>query len=217
MSGGGSRRQEETEAEREVARIAAEKFNFYIQKFKPIEDWAMTQAQQSGTASAVARTTGLANVDAQTGLANEFAQVPVDPNSSRMNRVLTERERLGGSVAGQAGGRAVLGANDRYINSMANLASIGQGNEATAVTGLNRLANLNYGQTQNDITNQFRNRQLNQQAIGLPIGAGASAYANSLTMQNRQPYQPVGGDPYDDYNFGLPMTPSGPNRYEGYT
>lgn len=214
MSGGGNKRQKESQAERDVVTIAAEKWNFYLKNFKPIEDWAMAQAQQAAQASAISRTTGVANVDAQTGVANEFNKVAVDPNSSRMNQVLSERERVGGSVGARAGSRAVMGANDRYINQMANLASIGQGNEAKAATGLNTLANLNFNETQADIKNAFGNRQLNQQAIGLPIGAAASTYANSRLMQNRQPYQPVGGDPYDDYNYGLPMNP---NRFEGYS
>ena len=211
MSGGGSKRQQETQAEREVAQIAAEKWNFYLEKFKPIEDWAMSQAEQAAQASAVAKATGVSNVDAQTGLASEFNKVAVDPNSSRMNQVLSERERMGGSVGARAGSRAVMGANDRYINMMTNLASIGQGNDAKATTGLNTLANLNFNETQSDIKNAFDNKQLNQQAIGLPIGAAASTYANSLAMQNRQPYQPVGGNPYDDYNY----TPSTNNQNYG--
>jgi len=209
MSGGGSKRQQETEAEREVARIAAEKWAYYTDTFRDIENWAMSQAQTRGTASNVARTSGIANVDAQTGLAGQFREAGINPNSSQANRFLTQQEQAGGAVAGAAGGRAALGANDQYINSMANLAAIGQGNEATAITGMNQLANRNFNQTQQDLSNSFKNRSLNQQAVGLPIGAGASAYANSLTMQNRQPYQPVGGDPYDDYNSGL--------WYEGYT
>jgi hypothetical protein len=209
MSGGGSKRQQETEAEREVARIAAEKWAYYTDTFRDIENWAMSQAQTAGTASNVARTTGIANVDAQAGVAGQFREAGINPNASQANRYLTQQEQVGGLVASNAGGRAVLGANDQYINRMSNLAAIGQGNEATAITGMNRLANRNFNQTQQDLTNAFKNRSLNQQAVGLPIGIGASAYANSLGNQRPNAYQPVGGNPYDDYNTV--------NPYEGYT
>lgn len=210
MSGGGKpERQRESEAEREVARIAAEKWQFYLDKFKPVEDWAMVQTQQMNTASAISDVTGRANVDANIGLSAEFGKAAIDPNSSQMNRVLSEREKVGGQVAGRAQGRAALGAQDRYLNSMANLSAIGQGNEATALTGLNTLTNLNFQQTQGDIKNSLNNRMLRQQAIGMPVGVGASVYANSLANQKPQTNAPVGGDPYDDYNY----TPSTNNQY----
>lgn len=209
MSGGGKdNRVQETEQQREVARVAAEKWNFYQEKFAPIENWYIEKVANMNTAGEYLKAAGVGNVEAQMQLGKGInALGQADVNSPRFEAGVNNIEQVGGTVAGSNAARGIMGQQNRFVQGMGNVAAMGMGRGTQAQSGLMDLANSANKNAVSDAEEAFNERMGNLKLAGTALGLGASIYGADQAAQFDQQARTQSQAPSLSYNS------YGPNPY----
>jgi hypothetical protein len=210
--GGGDNRMKETPEMREIAKISAEKWNFYNEKFAPIENWYIENVANMNTANEYRKAIGVANVEAQMTMGKGLQQFQqANPNNPRFVAGINKIEDIGGIVAGNAGSKAIAGQQNKAIQGMSNVAAMGMGRSTEAQQGMANLASNAEKQARFDAEKAWNERMSNLKLAGTAAGIGASVYANDLYQkqlaQNQAPSSlstaPTGLQYGNNYGSGL--------------
>lgn len=180
MSGGGDTGVKDTPEQRELAAIAAEKWNFAQENLAPLEDEYIRHVGQMDSAANKSYIRGRtmqaqnqAQSQAQEQLHDGLTGAGINPNSGRH---AAETQGLGldlGAAGGENLGRAEFEQDSQKIQGLQNITAIGQGQAGQAQAGLSRLSQESTSNAINSAQNAFNRRSANLQLVGNLAGAGA--------------------------------------------
>lgn len=186
MSGGGGKRPNETEEQRALAEIAAQRFNRYKQVFAPLEDQYIQQVFDVRDQGNYETAGGLASAEFQRGFqtANENAaaqmfQQGVDPsagafqgNSAALRRAQAVKQGLGVSGAKVAN-------TDRFYQGLKGVIGMGQGQATNAISGLSDIAQSAQEKANAQAESSFQSNSALRSGLAAGIGYMASPYIDS--------------------------------------
>lgn len=179
--GGGSQEVAETQEQRALAQVAAERWNHYQKAFVPLENDLMRRVDERSAPAATDHAQGLTHTayrgeaDKAAGMvARGMAERGIDPSSGRMQAGVSEaRTGMAGAEA-QANTQAAVTAQDRHIAGLENIVAIGNNQAGTSVAGLSDIARVSAARAEQDAQIKFSERQSRNELIGSIAGAGTS-------------------------------------------
>lgn len=183
MCGGGSDTPKESAEERELGRIAIEKWNDYQVRFKPIEDQFIQDVQRTDSDYTEARGNANAAVQqafgqAEGNLADNIFMNGLDPSSGAFQKTMDGISADRGLSMGTAVNEAEMGVDNQHVKGLQNVVAIGQGQSAEAMQGMGNLAGQATNDAINRANNSFNNRAAGLQAVGTVAGMGTNYMMN---------------------------------------
>ena len=203
MSGGGAKKLDETEEQRAIAEIAAERFNRYKEVFAPLEDQYIKQVFDVRDQGNYETAGGLAAAEFQREFQNANQQAAgqmmsqgVDPtsgvfqeNSAALRRAQAVKQGLG--IAG-----AKIANTDRFYQGLKGVIQMGQGQASDAIGGLSRIAETAQQKANADAESAFQsNSALRSGSMGV-AGYAASPYVDKALGRG------ASGNTYNIYGSG---------------
>lgn len=201
----------ETEEQRALAEIAAERFNRYKEVFAPLEDQYIQQVMDIRSQGNYETAGGLASAafqqnfqTAQENLQNQMFQQGVDPssgafeeNSAALRRAQAVRQGLGVSEAKVAN-------TDRFYSGLRGIMNLGQGQAANAVSGMADIARTAQERANTAAESAFNTSSAVRSGIGAGLGYLASPFVDRELQKNR----PTSGQP-SSTGFSPAFNPTG--------
>lgn len=182
MGGSKSTKIEETEDQKEFARVVAEKWNYSQANLAPLMDIYMKGADEKNTQGAYDYQAGRSNEEAQIIQHDQrmqhdqnLHQAGINPSSGRAAMGLSQLGAAQAEAAGEHSGRSQFEQSNLYVSAQQNIASIGLGQGARAQMGMGDVASIGLERSRADAFNTFNRRQSNLQLAGAVFGAPARA------------------------------------------
>lgn len=179
--GGGDNRTEETPEQKELAKIAAEKWNFSQQNLAPLMDQYMEKTDQMRSPEALAYQRGRSNEEAQVNQAAQQQQISqatqnmgLDPSSGKAMMLNSQAGAAGAASAADYSARAQNEQISQHVVGLQNINAIGMGQAGQAQAGIGDIASMNARSQQQDAFNTFNRRSANMQLLGTVAGAGVN-------------------------------------------
>lgn len=200
--GGGDTTVKDTPEQRQLAQVAAEKWNFAQEKLAPLENAYMESVgdmTNAGNMSYIAGRTmqsqqqAVSEASEQAGM--QLSQAGIDPSSGRAQSAMSGIALGGASAGGETLGRAQFEQENQQVRGLQNIVAIGQGQAGQAQQGLSSIASQSAVDARQTAANRFNRRSANLQLLGQVAGAGTANYLN-------QPSQPQGLNLYDQVSTG---------------
>ncbi len=181
MCGGGANEIKETQGEKDIAQIAAEKWNHWYQNIRPMEDEFIDRVQMRD--HDYKRAAGFANVDNQAA----YGKVPAVTTGAQNRQNLA----VGFANRGLAKGRSAANnltlsqaqTDDRHTAGLSAIISAGQGLDVQAQNHLSQDAAMNFGRAAHKA--QMDQARSNLHGSAFASAAGAAAYG--AAHAGRQP------------------------------
>ena len=198
--GKGAKKLDETEQERALAEIAAQRFNRYKEVFAPLEDQYIQQVFDVRNQSNYENAGGIAasqfQREFQTGqdqLSDQMFQQGVDPSSGAFqeNSAALRRAQAVGQGIGVSG--AKVANTDRFYQGLRGVMAIGQGQSADAIEGMAGIARQSQ---QNAITSAeaaFNSNKAVRNIGGGILGYAATPYVDSKLKKPQTPQPTFSG------------------------
>lgn len=180
---GGPDKPKQSAEERELGRIAVERWNDYQTRFVPVENEYIESVQQTDADYADARGGAAASVQQSFGAAeddlrgNLFA-AGLTPDSSQFTSAI---EGLGLDRAlslGTAANEAEVATDNRHLQGLQSVVQMGQGQAMNAIQGKGEVAATATRDSIDRANRSFDNRQAGLHLAGTVAGAGTHALAN---------------------------------------
>lgn len=189
---GKPKKPKETEEQRALAQIAAERFNRYKEVFAPLEDQYIQQVMDIRSQGNYETAGGLASSafqqnfqTAQDQLQNQMFQQGVDPssgafqeNSAAMRRAQAVRQGVGVSDAKIAN-------TDRFYSGLRGIMNLGQGQAATAVEGMADIAQQAQQRANQAAENAFNSSSAMRSGVAAGLGYLASPFVDRRLQQGK--------------------------------
>ncbi|NWO10149.1 hypothetical protein HLV40_07030 [Chromohalobacter salexigens] len=180
--GGGSDNEiEDTPEQRQLAAVAAEKWNFAQEELAPLEDAYMESVgdmTDDGKMSYIRGRTMQAQQQSASELSDqagqELQQGGIDPSSGRYQGAMTGLSLDTAEAGGETLGRAQFEQESQQVQGLQNIVAIGQGQSGQAQAGLAGLADQSAADARQSSANQFNRRSANLQLLGQVAGAGTA-------------------------------------------
>lgn len=193
MSKNGGDKVKETPEERELAKIAGEKWGIWEEKVKPVQNWYMEEVRVTPDEYERAGRETSSSFAAQEGQAYGLATdaMPVGRFGGGLDASLTDIA-VGGAEA-TAGGQVRTG-NDMqslHYQGLENIIAMGEGQAIDAQHGLSDVAGLRASEAVSDARIGQSNRFANQGLVGAGIGAGLAVYNNMPSSPQGNSYSQV--------------------------
>lgn len=200
--GGGDNTVKDTPEQRQLAQVAAEKWNFAQEKLAPLENAYMesvgdmtSDANMSYIAGRTLQSQQQAVSDASQQAGMQLGQAGIDPSSGRFQTAMSDIALGGASAGGETLGRAQFEQENQQIQGLQNIVAIGQGESGQAQAGLSGVAAQSAQDARQTAANRFNRKSANLQLLGQVAGAGTASYMN-------QPSQPQGLNLYNQAATG---------------
>lgn len=189
MGKGGSREIKETSQEKAAAEVAMAQWKLYQQELSPFENLFMRQVDELDKESQYTQRAGEANLGYQQAFgharqqtADSLLATGTDPGSGKFQSALQNNtsDQLVGQI--DTRNRAQSSQQDRYIAGLQDVAAIGGGQKALALSGFNDIADVAQKRATNDAY-----RHLNDQlALGGAVGTGLGMATRYYGMPNKE-------------------------------
>ena len=193
MGGKSDNKIKETAEEKELAKIAMEKWEFQQETLNPLVDTYMAKTDSMKTDAAYGYTAGRVNEQGQINndqlrqqVAEQTRMAGIDPGSGRAMGIQQQATSLGAQATGETGGRAAMEQTNQYVKGQQTINNIGLGRSSEAQAGMGQIAAQANQQATNDAFNTFNRNAANMQLLGNVAGIGASAYLNRTPAPNKQ-------------------------------
>ena len=181
--GGGGADMENTEAQKAMAEIASKKWVDYNNTFKPVENKFIDDVYDMGGQAAMDEASGIAgvtNAKVTTGAISDTADAliasGVNPNSTQFTENMDSTETKAGGVNADTTSRTQNTQQDRFVQGLDAVNSIGQGKEAKAITGKGDLAQASQSNAMSKSSSDFADTQTTNEAVGAGIGAAPAKW-----------------------------------------
>ncbi|MGP9656489.1 hypothetical protein ACT3S5_00355 [Halomonas sp. AOP31-B1-25] len=186
--GGGDNTVKDTPEQRQLAQVAAEKWNFAQEKLAPLENAYMESVgdmTNAGNMSYIAGRTmqsqqqAVSSASEQAGM--QLSQAGIDPSSGRAQSAMSGIALGGASAGGETLGRAQFEQENQQVQGLQNIVAIGQGQAGQAQAGLSGIAAQSAQDARQSAATQFNRRSANLQLLGQVAGAGTANYMNGAS------------------------------------
>lgn len=185
--GGGDNTVKDTPEQRQLAAVAAEKWNYAQRELAPLEDAYM---QQVGDMTSPERMSYLAGrtLQGQQQTASELReqagdqlhQAGIDPSSGRHQTATHGLTLDAAEVGGETLGRAMFEQENQQIGGYQNILNIGQGQAGQAQAGLAQVADVAASDARHQAAQSFNRRSANLQLLGNVAGGGVRYGLNGM-------------------------------------
>ena len=194
MSGGGGNDVKQSPEERELGRIAIERWNDYQNRFVPVENEYIQSVQKTDsdfseargqTASAVQQAFAPAEIDLSNNL---FAQ-GITPDSGKGISAVQALGRDRGLSMGTGLNETDVAVDNQHLQGLQNVVQMGQGQAADSLAGMGQVAADATRDSIDRANRSYQNRQAGLHLAGNVAGAATHAYTNrtpGLNMQGQQ-------------------------------
>jgi hypothetical protein len=185
---------DETEQERALAEIAAQRFNRYKEVFAPLEDQYIQQVFDVRNQSNYENAGGIAAAqfqkEFQTGqdkLTDQMFQQGVDPSSGAFqeNSAALRRAQAVGQGLGVSG--AKVANTDRFYQGLRGVMAIGQGQSADAIEGMAGLARQSQERANASAETAFNKSSAIRSGVSAGLGYAAAPAVDSRLQRPRSP------------------------------
>ena len=185
---------DETEQERALAEIAAQRFNRYKEVFAPLEDQYIQQVFDVRNQDNYETAGGLAAAEyqrsfqkSQNDLSGQMMQQGVDPSSGAYegNSAALRRAQAVGQGLGVSG--AKIANTDRFYQGLKGITAIGQGQAADAITGMGDIAKTARENANRDAGNAFDSSGMIRSGVAAGLGYAAAPYVDSKVKRPTAP------------------------------
>lgn len=174
--GGGSTAPQTNPEEQALAQISQEKWDYYKNKFVPIENQWIAQTKTLNDPMYHSQAESLAS--------NEV-KARYGPQTAGLSTVMNGGHKLGvgnylseASDIGQASNKASLGTTDRYLKGLGDIVAMGQGQSTQAIQGLGDVAQSSVQGQIGTNENKFRAQQDSLTPWGMAAGGAMAAASN---------------------------------------
>ena len=189
--GGGDTTVKDTPEQRQLAQVAAEKWNFAQEKLAPLENAYMesvgdmtSDANMSYIAGRTLQSQQQAVSDASQQAGLQLSQAGIDPSSGRAQSAMSGIALGGASAGGETLGRAQFEQENQQVRGLQNIVAIGQGQAGQAQQGLSSIASQSAVDARQTAANRFNRRSANLQLLGQVAGAGTAYGLDKLSAPN---------------------------------
>ena len=192
--GKGAKKLDETEQERALAEVAAQRFNRYKEVFAPLEDQYIQQVFDVRNQSNYENAGGIAasqlQREFQTGqdkLSDQMLQQGVDPSSGAFqeNSAALRRAQAVGQGIGVSG--AKVANTDRFYKGLRGVMAIGQGQSADAIEGMAGIARQSQKNAITSAESAFNSNKAVRNIGGGILGYAAAPYVDSKLKKPQAP------------------------------
>lgn len=188
MNSGTTNEVKETEYEKELAKVMGEEWDYYKTNIVPIENQVIAEATDSNkneVYNEISKNTNLATtVNNSKSLADVETSLQasgIDPSSGKYTETTQKLSDLNAVDSAKAQTTSEIQGQNRYIDKLSNVVSMGQGEATGAVSSLNDLAS----DSQRQAANQMAINQQEANNINGAIGAiGGAVVSNNLNTSN---------------------------------
>ncbi|AGG58102.1 hypothetical protein VPAG_00066 [Vibrio phage douglas 12A4] len=182
MSGGGADEVEETEYQKELAKVAQDEWKRYQDKYVPLENKFIQDVQKMGSEQTYKDMAGDVNTQYQKSFTEagdqqrkQLAAAGVDPSSgkSQAARVEMADAQAGGATASTS--KAQHDVSKAYTGGLSNVTAMGKGQQTQATAGLQDISQASLNEATQDAI-------LKSQETSIPgaiLGVGASYATNN--------------------------------------
>ena len=195
--GKGAKKLDETEQERALAEIAAQRFNRYKEVFAPLEDQYIQQVFDVRDQSNYENAGGIAasqfQREFQTGqdkLSDQMFQQGVDPSSGAFqeNSAALRRAQAVGQGLGVSG--AKVANTDRFYQGLRGVMAIGQGQASDAIEGMAGLARQSQERATASAESAFNKSSAIRSGVSAGLGYAAAPAVDSK-LKRPQSFSPT--------------------------
>jgi hypothetical protein len=186
--GGGDNSVKDTPEQRELAAVAAEKWNFAQEKLAPLENAYMesvgdmtSDANMKYIAGRTMQSQQQATDEASQQVGAQLEQAGINPASGRAQAAMSGISLGGANAGGETLGRAQFEQENQQIQGLQNIVAIGQGESGQAQAGLSGIAAQSAQDARQSAGTQFNRRSANLQLLGQVAGAGTANYMNGAS------------------------------------
>lgn len=181
----------ETPYQKELAGIAAEKWQTYQEKYKPIEDAYMAKVDDMGAQWQTDMAQGSANKSIQESFASAGNQVDgsnfargINPNSGKGMSDMASVASAEGAAGATSAVNAQQNQKDRHVRGIKSVVDMGQGQAIDAQQGLTEAANRSASLAASEAQNKSQSHKDTMDGVGTVAGmAGSYALDSSLKKE----------------------------------
>lgn len=180
--GGGSDKPKDTPEQRNLAAVAAEKWNYSQKNLAPLQNQYMEYVDQMDSTQNKDYIRGRtlqgqnqAHGGASEELHKGLATGGIDPSSGRYQGAMNDMSTDMGVSGGENLGRALFEQDGQKIMGLQNIVAMGDGQATKAQSGMSGLAQQSVSNNISNAKNSFNRRSANLQLVGNVAGA-ATAY-----------------------------------------
>lgn len=175
----------ETQEEKAFADIAAKKWKYYQDTFKPLEKKYMddveslnTEEARSFASGSAASSTSAAFDVAQKQAASELTSAGLNPTSGRYQATMGGLSDYQGMATTENMTMAENSVDDQYVGGLKNISAMGKGQATTAQAGFGDLATSASNKATNDAMSAFNKRAGTINAVGTVAGLASYGLGN---------------------------------------
>lgn len=186
--GGGGGGVKETKEEQALAEVADQKWKYYQDNYKPIENEYMKRVDEIDSEGAYGFVKGAAGSSTAAAfetpkqqMAQQLQESGVNPNSGKYKSSMSGLSDAQGSSAADLMSRAQIDQQDQYIQGVSNVSAMGRGQATAAQAGLSDVAGTAASQARSDATNAWNERAALRSSVGAVAGAAAHGAINRST------------------------------------
>lgn len=173
----------ETHEEQALAAIAAKKWKYYQDNFRPLEDTFMKQVDGLDSEAAydfaggsAASATTAAFAGARDNMTESLQSAGINPNSGKYKTGMASLADAEGLSSADSKSRALNSQQDEYVTGLSNISAIGRGQSTTAQAGMSEIAQSANAKAASDAGNAWNSKAATTNAVGNVFGAGAHEY-----------------------------------------
>jgi hypothetical protein len=201
---------EETAYEKELAKVMGEEWEYYKTNIVPIENQVISEALSSNDESVyneISKNTNLAtttsNSKSLAAVESNLQSSGVDPSSGKYKETTQKLSDLNAINSAKSQTSSEVQGQNRYIDKLSNVVSMGQGEATESVSSLNDLAEDSQRQAASDSSiNQQEVNNING-AIGAVGGAVVSNKLNTPSSETLgSSSEGYSGEFMNDFNGG---------------
>lgn len=183
MGGKGSNKLEETAEQRELARIAAEQYEYFERELMPVRDSWMADMVANNDNTKYEQLSGTVSTDAaailereQSGGVQQLAAQNIDPTSGKFQSTVGKMAAESGRIMSDTTNRAQVAQQDAYLDGLGSVIAMGEKKAAQATAGLTDVAAKSVDHAVQSAENSLRKRSSAGTGLGLVAGAAADMY-----------------------------------------
>lgn len=176
-----SNKVEETEYEKELAKVYSEQWDYYEKNIIPVENKVIDEAKTSNDDSVYQGISDDVNLGYQKSFSETGKQTleslsskGVDPSSGKGKGAVSSLSDIEASVKADATSRSEVAGQERYIDKTSNVMAMGQGQSQSAVSSLNDIAASSQRKASSDASIAAKDKANIHSAVGAVGGAYAS-------------------------------------------
>ncbi|MDF0750274.1 hypothetical protein NLU14_08530 [Marinobacter sp. 71-i] len=196
---GGSDKPEQTEEEKELGRIAVERWNDYQTRFVPIENQFIEAVQTSDSDFESARGSANASVqqafgDAEDNLTDTLTANGITPDSGRFRAAMDGIGEDRSLSLGTGLNETEMAVDNRGLKGLQSVVQMGQGQATDSISGMGTVAADATRDSIDRANRSFENRQAGLHLAGTVAGAGTQAMTGAPGLNTQGQTTPLYGN-----------------------